>query len=71
MHAFIWRVLRKCLLLGIGLERPSGLGRELTISYNTNDQRSCEQRRRTRLGRAWAVAQGKGAQRAGAAVASG
>eukprot|EP00965_Chrysotila_dentata_P241718 6204443-Pleurochrysis_carterae.AAC.1 len=54
-----WCVQASLILTGICLERPSWAGGKMTISTNTNIQR------KRGLGRAWAVAQGRGAQRAG------
>eukprot|EP00965_Chrysotila_dentata_P223692 6193725-Pleurochrysis_carterae.AAC.1 len=37
MHAFIWRLPFKYIYYGIYLERPSGNGRKIIISYSTNN----------------------------------
>eukprot|EP00965_Chrysotila_dentata_P151168 4996856-Pleurochrysis_carterae.AAC.1 len=45
-HAFIWRVICKCLLLRDLIGRPSGAGREWLLAYERGQPRSGSGRRR-------------------------
>eukprot|EP00965_Chrysotila_dentata_P222910 6193259-Pleurochrysis_carterae.AAC.1 len=66
-HAFTWRVPCKFSVLGICLKRPSGAGREMTVSLNTNSHRSGSGAG-AGAGRTVRTAPSRGAQRASVAM---